>query len=206
MGLDGEAEVEHQLHGAGAACASGLNDGPALLDVGQLFEKVGVVHHLPLRVRAVGGQAGRQQAVDARGLPPGTASTQQGGHATWPRCEGDLMSAGYAATAEPVAAVTGADTRREELVRLSDRLLEAIAELNLAAYPVPPAQPMDGGRRTVELPAGLTEAVNHLLVEAVWTPLAAHHGRRPGGPLRRQRRLFGQNDEEDDEEDRPCGS
>jgi hypothetical protein len=61
-GLDGEAEIEHQLHSRSAADLSGLNDGLAFLGVGQPVEEARVVRHLPLRGGVVGAQAGRQCA------------------------------------------------------------------------------------------------------------------------------------------------
>src|SRR5215472_17314975 len=80
--------------------------------------------------------------------------------------------------------------------------IAALPERNLAAYSVPPAQPLDGLRRTVELPAGLADAVNQLLVdvglEPGWLPTTTD-GQE--AVYAAQRRLLGHPDAE--EEDGP---
>lgn len=110
-----------------------------------------------------------------------------------------------AATAAEIAPLPERD-RRADLVRLSDRLLEAVEEVNLAAYPVPPAQPVEGGRRAPRMPAGLVEAVNQLLVEVELQPRWLRTTAEGLDAIWAvQRPLFGQPDDEE-EEDRACGS
>lgn len=116
------------------------------------------------------------------------------------------MSVGYAAMAAEIAALPRRDTRRADLIRLSDRLLEALEELNLAAYPVPPHQPEDSGRKVVLLPVDAAEAVNGLLVEVNLQPRPYRVWTTADGLdaiYAAQRCLFGQPDDEDAAEDEP---
>jgi hypothetical protein len=109
----------------------------------------------------------------------------------------------YAATTQEILAVPKPDTRHADLVRLSDRLLRQLEALNLAAYaPHLPEQPVPGHRRVVELPPYLRRAINQLRLE-VGLPVRRMRNTTQGleGVWAAQRRLFGQPDIEDEEEE-----
>lgn len=105
--------------------------------------------------------------------------------------------------ADEILAARPRGDRRKELIRRSDELLHQLEQLNVDAYlPVRPEQPVRGGRRVVRLPAALVQAVNELLAEVglqvcqLWTTTEALDA-----VWTAQRRIFGQSDEEDEEEE-----
>ncbi len=90
------------------------------------------------------------------------------------------------------------DTRHADLVRRSDVLLHRLEKLN----PYRPEQPPVGGvRKVVAVPAGLAQAVNQLRIEV---GLGSRRLRTTSEALEAvwaaQRRLFGQPDQEEEEE------
>ena len=109
----------------------------------------------------------------------------------------------YAATAQGIMAMPKPDTRHADLVRRSDVLLHRLEKLNLDAYrPYRPEQPPVGSvRKVVAVPAELAQAVNQLRMEVGLEPRRL---RTTSEALEAvwaaQRRLFGQPDQEEEEE------